>query len=59
MASGPLAKRLGRVMTAALTEEDVRRDPAAAVELAIKVGRAYLQAVTEPAKGGGDQHPSK
>jgi hypothetical protein len=44
MASGPTAKRLRRLMDAAIDEADVRDDPAKAFETAVAVGRAFLRA---------------
>jgi hypothetical protein len=39
MASGPLAKRIGRAIEAGLDPEEVRRDPAKAFETAMDIGR--------------------
>jgi hypothetical protein len=44
MASGPVAKRVGKVMAAAVDEAEVRRDPAAAVHTMLAVGQAFLRA---------------
>jgi hypothetical protein len=56
MSGGPMATYLRRVGMAAITDEDVRRDPAASFEIALATMRAAYRARLASAAGAREGH---